>query len=718
MDYIEAFGNLKTSGRRSCKAVYKAVLLLAVIDMYENNAIDANEIVYNNDLKSNFIDMWRKVLPTNATLFPDAYMAFWYLQEESFWHIVPVYGKEYVFENAALRVALPSENVFEKSVRYAELDEDLFFLMTLPSGRTSLRKVLLENYSELSDKKIDIMSASKDNNVDNFALAINDYTKMLLDVNKGNGANDGEQAVPTFDNLSDDFQITLNIAYYTFLKNHKEHRDWLRNMYPTVCDLYTAIACSDVKYKDMSSIQMSVYENFLVDLKMGLLNEDDSIAFIDSINSLLDILHDDNAPNSENEIHVEIETASAADRDNFPWTEYEEELVSSCFKQGQSIDYIASSVRRTAISIKKKLADMGLVTSKSDAEDNAEKAESEDDNLPWFTIENSGTCCSIFNERDERVFRTNGRFKVFDGMPYRLNYKSMCFTIKGMKYIHGIWEKGTKKIVAYEQSDLYKVLDVTNYDVQVEDFVEGERIEDNKVKVDGIWYDFDGYKMALEDTDVCISVTDEIPILCDNDSLFIPKGKLKSIDDIVKCPYDYLWIVAIVDMIYDDPDSTMMSLDDLACMMIAEAWSLFYYHTELANKESLSDLQKAITFLAKESEEYMEEPLVPQASREFVYEAIRDYPMAGDFEDAVDTMLTDAPYDILKAWIKSDGADLVMDSINFSNACLYALHLGVKNKYIEVNKNWVKYLSSEHERLRNYYVSHLVNYVVKDKVSV
>ena len=731
MDYIDAFSSLKTSSRQSNKAVYKAVLLLAVIDMYEHNIIETNEIIYNKELKSRFVEMWEKVLPTNATLFPDAYMAFWYLQEEKFWHIVPVYGKEYVFESSFSSMDVPSESVFEKSVRYAELDEDLFFLMTLPSGRTRLRKVLLENYSELTDKAIDTMSVSEDNNVDSSSLAVDDYAKMLSNASLGNVANDGERSILTYDNLSDDFQIALNIAYYTFLKNHKEHREWLRNLYPTVRDLYTAVSNSDVKPKDMSHVQMSAYENFLVDLKMNLLSEDDTIAFIDNIDSMLSALHGDDMSDGymgascetmqrevntgdtiENKMPVETEAVSTTSRDNFPWTEYEEELVSLYFKQGRSIEDIASTVGRTTISIKMRLANLGLITNNYGEEKSVDIHDSED--LPVFTIENSGVYCSIFNERGERVFRTNGRFKVLGGMPYRLNYKSMCFTMKGMNYNCDVWEKGDKKIVAYEQSDLYKVLSQASYDTQIEDFIEDVKLENNKVKVDGVWYDFDGYRITPEN-DIANTDAKENAFIADSDnSSFIPKGKLKDIDGIVATPYDYLFIAAIVDMVGDNPESTIISLDNLACMMIAEAWHVFYCHPKLQGHESLSDLQKCIKYLAKESEDYMDEKLIPQASREMVYAAIKDYPMADAFEDAVDVMLTDAPYDMLKAWLKSDNAELVMDSINFSNACLYALHIGVKNQYIEINKNWMRYIYAEHERLRDYFMSHFVSYIDGD----
>lgn len=55
------------------------------------------------------------------------------MQNEDFWHLVPYRGKE---ENLTLlkeRQVRPSESKIKECVDYVELDEDLFFLMTLPS---------------------------------------------------------------------------------------------------------------------------------------------------------------------------------------------------------------------------------------------------------------------------------------------------------------------------------------------------------------------------------------------------------------------------------------------------------------------------------------------------------------------------------------------------------------------------------------------------------
>ena len=94
MDYVEAFKNLKTNNKYGRKSPHKAVLMLTVIELYEKNILTENEIWYDDSLKSLFQNVWNKVLPHEPTFHPDAYLPFWYLQSDSFWHIVPKRGKE------------------------------------------------------------------------------------------------------------------------------------------------------------------------------------------------------------------------------------------------------------------------------------------------------------------------------------------------------------------------------------------------------------------------------------------------------------------------------------------------------------------------------------------------------------------------------------------------------------------------------------------------
>ena len=56
--------------------------------------------------------------------------------------------------------------------------------MTLPSGRSSLKRALLENYSALTDEKIGELANSKDNAIDKSIEALAEYQKILSSENK------------------------------------------------------------------------------------------------------------------------------------------------------------------------------------------------------------------------------------------------------------------------------------------------------------------------------------------------------------------------------------------------------------------------------------------------------------------------------------------------------------------------------------------------------
>ena len=86
MDYIEAVKNLKTNNKWGRKSPHKAVLMLTVIELYEKNILMDNEIRYDETLKSTFLKMWNVILPNEPLFHPDAYLPFWYLQSDNFWH--------------------------------------------------------------------------------------------------------------------------------------------------------------------------------------------------------------------------------------------------------------------------------------------------------------------------------------------------------------------------------------------------------------------------------------------------------------------------------------------------------------------------------------------------------------------------------------------------------------------------------------------------------
>ena len=62
-----------------------------------------------------------------------------------------------------------------------------------------------------------------------------------------------------------------------------------------------------------------------------------------------------------------------------------------------------------------------------------------------------------------------------------------------MLFNGSVWIKGTKKIVAYPQSELYQIIiTAVDYSDEVEDIVDSPDFEECKLKFKGVWYNYKG----------------------------------------------------------------------------------------------------------------------------------------------------------------------------------------------------------------------------------
>ena len=527
MDYFEALSNLRTNQKWGRKSPHKAVLMLTVIELYEQNVLSNNEIYYDGTLKSMFLKVWNRVLPDEPLFHPEAYLPFWYLQSDSFWHIVPVRGKEDILSLMRDTNIKPSEAKLNDCVKYAELDEDLYLLMTLPSGRSSLKRVLLETYTNLPEKQINQLVESVDNTVDYSASALSDYENLVANEKNEKivlfGETDNE-LIRQFQSLSEDIQIVLNLQYYTFLKSHRSEREMFKEICPTIYDLFDKIVNHPVKRGDISPSFGFTYDNFLSDLKIALMSEDDSVELIGKVGEAVDMLRGYHKVDTsfitvnkefktiphdiKNEEPIafekEVETFITKDREigsesrkGKTWTEEEEELITQLFKKGLGIFNIAEKIGRTEIAIKSRLAKLGLIdytygqenVSNSQASSSSQGKVDESD----FNIENYLSRCTIRNKYGECVFSSDGYLKYISGKLYRINLKKECFTLKKMQFDGYAWVKGEKMIVAYPQSDLYKVIN-NNSDFlrDIEDVVDSPIFKRSKLKVKGFWYRYNG----------------------------------------------------------------------------------------------------------------------------------------------------------------------------------------------------------------------------------
>lgn len=739
MDYIEVFGNLKANEKYGRKTPHKAILLLTIIEMFESNMISSNEIRYNQLLEDTFLKVWNRTLPNEATYYTSAFLPFWTMQNEGFWHLVPKKGKEDVLSFLRGNQMRPSENKIKDCVDYAELDEDLYFLMTLPSGRSSLKRVLLENNSNLSDKAIDCLSESQDIREDKSLAALDEYKKILSSGKTVpvvyNDVMVDDEAQANFNKLDEDVQIQMNIEYYTFLKENKSEREMFRELCPTVFELYNKVSLHPIKSEELPPSLRFIYENFLMDLKINLLGVNGGFDIIDEIDHAIALLKDnkkqvatvsieiDDALAVENQEVIEEKTTSNVSDDvsdlesrrkDLPWTENEEELLLLCFDQGRNIKDIASLLGRPQQTILLRLANLGKIEYEQEGpiySSNSNENGVEEIPLLDYYVENMERQCFILNRNGERVYSTDGKFKVFHGKLYRFNYKDgICFTVKDMLRTDGVWDKGSKQIVAYCQTDLFPLLDRSHYLDQIEDLKEGASMELNKIRIDGKWYDFDGNLIGVA-TEPLLDVVAEMDTIGDKQkNSFVPKGKLDTISNVLHDSYDYLWLMAIVDLWNVKSHSSTLCFDELSCMMIAEAWELLYEYPNL--KKSNESLAECISYLIDESKENLDKELLWSTPKEVIFMQIKDYPIGGIFEDVVDGLVENAPLDVLRIWIDAtDERDLVLHSANFVNKCLYSLHLKKFDSYIEINPAWRNYLGKEYKDVVNYIRDHYLDYL-------
>ena len=552
MNYLETFKNLKTNSKYSRKSPHKAILLLTVIELYETNVLSENKILYDDMLKNTFRKVWESTLRGESLFQPEAYLPFWYMQNEDFWHVVPNRGKEDILFLLKDNHVKPSETKLKDCVKYAELDEDLFFLMTIPSGRSSLKRTLLETYTDLTEEQIDKQSQSVDNAIDYSASALSEYEKLLTNgknITKAEVAETTDnELVHQFQMLNEELQIVLNIQYYSFLKSHRKEREMFKEVCPTVYDLLDKIVNHPIKRGEIVPSFAFTYDNFLSDLKISLMSEEGSMELIDKICEAIDELRgntnyeyncepaeetkqeplvDDKSlvlsPESEKgdtgslEIkHVYLDSRGSIvdkniskdaviperdftkeNRKGKAWTKEEEEQIEGYFQQGIDAKTIAAIIGRTEVAIKMRLAKLGLIEYAYDKESGSsslvENGNQDDFSEKDFAIENSLTRCSILNKYGEKVFSSEGKLIYILGKLYRFNLKNECLTVKSMHFNGSIWLKGEKKIVAYPRTKLYQILDgEVDYSDKVEDIIDSSVFEYCKLKFNGVWYKYNG----------------------------------------------------------------------------------------------------------------------------------------------------------------------------------------------------------------------------------
>ena len=162
-----------------------------------------------------------------------------------------------------------------------------------------------------------------------------------------------------------------------------------------------------------------------------------------------------------------------------PWKEDDIERLTLFFEHGMEPTKIAERLGQSLYSVQFQLSQLGLIK------------------MPLnVTVKNTDNGGTVINKSGKVIYTDEAPLKIFNDKIYRFNMKSMCMTVKDVKRVDGKWVKGSKMLVAYSESDLYPKLSRSNFIDDIEDFVEGDKREANKIKVKGIWYDYYGDELG------------------------------------------------------------------------------------------------------------------------------------------------------------------------------------------------------------------------------
>lgn len=147
---ISPFQNILSLNRAPTKfgmAPHKPILLLAVIESFENGEITDNWIEVTDDLFQHFHDIWRMLVNTQNV--PNFSLPFFHLKNEKgeFWKLVTLPGQEIPTTKSK---SIKSFKALNDTVQAAQLSNELFMAFSDPVKREELKLAILEKYFNIS----------------------------------------------------------------------------------------------------------------------------------------------------------------------------------------------------------------------------------------------------------------------------------------------------------------------------------------------------------------------------------------------------------------------------------------------------------------------------------------------------------------------------------------------------------------------------------------
>lgn len=137
--YLNKIERLRTARISGKPAPHKPILLLAVIDLFEQGLITNNRIEPSPQIVESFLKYWHLVSLEKPRIF----LPFFHLKSDKFWHLHAKAGNEKLL---AMTKQMNSMTHLASVVEFASLDEDLFLLLHRADAREAFRRKIIEVY--------------------------------------------------------------------------------------------------------------------------------------------------------------------------------------------------------------------------------------------------------------------------------------------------------------------------------------------------------------------------------------------------------------------------------------------------------------------------------------------------------------------------------------------------------------------------------------------
>lgn len=138
--YITCFKKLKRAYNLG-GAPHKPILLLSVIDCFNDGYINSEKIYITAELMAYFKSNWSSYVTTAHTM--NFAYPFFHMSREPFWSLVEKRGNEIEYRT---KKSVKSFNLLYAATDYAEIDKELMLLFMNTQSRYLLKETLLQQY--------------------------------------------------------------------------------------------------------------------------------------------------------------------------------------------------------------------------------------------------------------------------------------------------------------------------------------------------------------------------------------------------------------------------------------------------------------------------------------------------------------------------------------------------------------------------------------------